>query len=417
LPAYGEHLLTLRLHVGTTLARIPSYVWTFLALVAGMGLGGLFPSPLGPVADATNLLIRGIVAVVPLLIVAALSPAIATLVRRGLAGRFAGSVVLWYVATSAMAGLLALVASSLLFRIPLTSAETGAVDEALAMLRTFGDGGASLPLIAILIGVLVGSIGGRHDPTYRVLARIAKGIEGSGKKLGYWLLPLILAFGLSLGVRFGARMGMAHYVSMVGYTAALCLIWWAFYLFVLVRHLGQRTVGPVVRDYYLPTAVFAAGTCSSLATLPVNLAQAKKVGVRDEVADFVIPFGAVANLDASALAYLAYGPFVISHVFGLEVSWVMMIAAWPAIVLFTIAAPGLPAGMGTGFWSATLFSSVLGLEGQAQGEFITGWMALSGGIPDMLRTATNCTDDGFTSIIFDHRFEAFFEKEKTGQES
>ena len=38
-----------------------------------------------------------------------LSPAIAILVRRGLAGRFAGSVVLWYVGTSVLAGLLAVV--------------------------------------------------------------------------------------------------------------------------------------------------------------------------------------------------------------------------------------------------------------------------------------------------------------------
>ena len=70
---------------------IPTYVWTFLALVAGLAAGGLFPGPLTPVAAATSALIGWIVAVVPLLILAALSPAIATLVRRGLAGRFGRS--------------------------------------------------------------------------------------------------------------------------------------------------------------------------------------------------------------------------------------------------------------------------------------------------------------------------------------
>ena len=80
----------------------------------------------------------------------------------------------------------------------------------------------------------------------------------------------------------------------------------------------------------------------------------------------------------------------------------------PVNVLFTIAAPGLPAGMGTALWTATLFANVLGLEGQAQGEFVAGWIALSGGLPDMLRTATNCTGDGFTAIIFDNRFDELF---------
>ena len=227
------------------------------------------------------------------------------------------------------------------------------------------------------------------------------------------MLPLILAFGITLGVRFGASLGLSHYFSMSLYTAGLVLVWWAFYTFVLVRKVGRRSVGPVLREYYLPTAAFAAGTCSSLATLPVNLANAKKVGVRDEVADFVLPFGAVVNLDASALAYLAYGPFVVSYVFGLELSWLMMVAAWPIVVLFTIAAPGLPAGMGTALWSATLFAHILGIEGQAQAEFIASWVALSGGIPDMLRTATNCTGDGYTAIIFDGRFDEFFKKGKT----
>jgi Na+/H+-dicarboxylate symporter len=388
--------------------RVPTYVWTFLALLVGLGLGGLFPAAFAPVATATGWLIRAVVAVVPILILVALSPAIATLVRRGLAGRFAAAVVGWYLGTSVLAGLLALVASSLLFRIPFSSPESGALEEAMSMLGSFGSGGASLPLLAIVAGVLLGVFGGRNEPTYRVLRRVADSIESAGEKLAYVMLPLIFAFGVTLGVRFGARMGIAHYATMTAYTALLCLLWWFFYVFVLVRRVGGQKLGPILSQYYVPTAVFAAGTCSSLATLPVNLANTKKMGVRDEVADFVLPFGAVANLDASALAYLAYGPFVIHYVFGLELTWIVMLAAWPAVVLFTIAAPGLPAGMGTALWSATLFANILGLEGQAQGEFIATWIALSGGIPDMLRTATNCTDDGFTAIIFHNRFDKLF---------
>ncbi len=390
--------------------RVPGYVWTFLALVVGLAAGGLFPETLAPVAEATGVLIRVIVAVVPLLILVALSPAVATLVRRGLAGRFAGAVVLWYVATSAVAGAIALLSSALIFRIPFSTGDQGVWTEAGAMLSSFGQGGASLPLLAILVGVLLGLFGAKHEPTYGVLRRIAQGIEGTGHRLAYVMLPLILAFGVTLGVRFGARMGLVHYFSMAAYTAVLCGIWWVFYVFVLVRRVGGRPLGSLLSEYYVPTAVFAAATTSSLATLPVNMANAKRVGVRDEIADFVLPFGAVANLDASALAYIAYAPFVISHVFGLELSWMMMLAAWPAVVLFTIAAPGLPAGMGTALWSATLFANILGLDGQTQAEFIATWIALSGGVPDMLRTATNCTDDGFTAVIFESRFDEFFAK-------
>ena len=94
----------------SNLRRIPSYTWTLLALVFGITLGGLFRQLLEPVAQGVGTLIRVIVALVPLLIIAALSPAIATLVRRGLAGRFAGAVILWYVLSSALAGLIGLLA-------------------------------------------------------------------------------------------------------------------------------------------------------------------------------------------------------------------------------------------------------------------------------------------------------------------
>ena len=388
--------------------KIPKYVWTFLALVVGLAAGGLMPDLLAPLASATGTLIRFVVMLVPVLILAALSPAVATLLRRGLAGRFAGAVVLWYVGTSIVAGAIALVTSALIFRIPFSTNGRGAWTEASAMLASFGQGGASLPLIAIVVGVGLGLFGAKHDKTYAVLKRVADAIENAGDGLAYVMLPLILLFGITLGVRFGARAGVAHYLTMTAYTAALCAIWWTFYTFVLVKKVGRRQLGPILTDYYVPTALFAAGTTSSLATLPVNLTNAKKVGVRDEVADFVIPFGAVANLDASALAYIAYGPFVITHIFGLELSWLMLLAAWPAVVLFTIAAPGLPAGMGTALWSATLFANILGLDAQAQGDFIATWIALSGGIPDMLRTATNCTDDGYTAIVFDARFDEWF---------
>ena len=84
--------------------------------------------------------------------------------------------------------------------------------------------------------------------------------------------------------------------------------------------------------------------------------------------------------------------------------------AWPAIVLFTIAAPGLPAGIGTALWSSTLFASMLNIEEPARSTFVATWIALAGGVPDMFRTATNCTGDGFTAIFFDTFFDKFKKK-------
>ncbi len=58
----------------------------------------------------------------------------------------------------------------------------------------------------------------------------------------------------------------------------------------------------------------------------------------------MVPFGAIANMNASALMYVAYAPFVMSYVFGIEISWVTLLMVAPALVLFTIAATGTPGG-------------------------------------------------------------------------
>ena len=388
---------------------VPTYVWTFVALVTGIGLGGLLPNLLQPVAILTTWLIRAVVALVPLLIFGALSPSIATLVRRGLAGKFATSVILWTVLSSSVAGMLGLAVSSALFGIPFSTGESGAWTEATSMLGSFKEqSGASLPLIAILASIVLGAVAAWVDPLYHGLSRIERGIAGLGDKMGYVMVPLVLLFGISLGVKFGARMGMGHYFAMTLYTAALCFVWFLFYIIVIIGYVARQPIRKVLTEYYIPTAIFAAGTCSSLATLPVNLANTKRYGVRDEVADFVVPFGAIANMNASALMYVAYAPFVISYVFGLPISWVTLLTVAPALVLFTIAAPGLPVGMGTALWTATLFASILGFEEPTKSNFVMTWLALSGGLPDMFRTATNCTGDGFTAIAFDHFFDRFF---------
>lgn len=383
------------------LSRVPGYVWMLLVLVTGITLGGMFPGVLRPVSGAVIVLIRWIIRLVPILIFAALSPAIAGLVRRGRAGRLASSVIGWYLLTSVVAGLFGLIVSSLLFDVPLRGGPDAGWAEARRMLASLGEGGASIPLLAIVGAVVTGLVGARWDPLYRRLAAVEARIGAAGPRVGLVLIPFVFLLGISVGVRFGARLGVTNYLLMTGYTAMLCLAWWAFYVFFVLRILAKQPIGRVLKTYYLPTAVFAAGTSSSLLTLPVNLTNVKRYGVSDEVADFVLPFGAVMNLDASALAYVAYAPFVLSHVYGVPVSWTLLLAAWPAVVLFTIAAPGLPAGMGTSLWSATLFASMSGLDEPLQSEFVATWIALSSGVPDMLRTATNCTGDGFTAMLMD----------------
>lgn len=393
----------------SAIRRVPAYIWAFSALVGGIGAGGLLPELLTPVANGTRTALSFVVLIAPALVVGALSPAIASLVRRGLAGRFIGAVLVWFVCSAVVGSLIGMVAAGIIFRIPF-SVGGGALEDAAGMLSELrSGGGASTAVIAIVVAIVIGIVGVKSEAVYAVLQRVERAIARAGASIGIAIVPLILALGIMIGVNFGARLGMSHYGLMILYSAAMAVIWFLlFWLGVLPLLGGVRDRGRLLREYYLPTALFAAGTCSSLATIPVNIANARRYGVRAEVADFVIPIGAVVHKGASAMQYMAYGPLIAGYVFGIEIGWSHLIMVWPFVVLYTMAAPGVPGAMGLSLWTAVLFASMLGLEDPQRATFVGTWVALVGGIPDMFRTSGNATADGFSSIVFNHHFERRF---------
>ena len=105
--------------------------------------------------------------------------------KRGLAGKFAASVIAWYVFSSTLAGFFGLLISSLIFNIPFSLETAGAWSEAANMLRAFKDqSGASFPLIAILGAFVAGFAAVWIDPLYRFLSRIEKAMAGMSLYLG-----------------------------------------------------------------------------------------------------------------------------------------------------------------------------------------------------------------------------------------
>jgi len=384
--------------------QIPIYLWSLISLISGLIIGTGFGDHLSIISSGTHSALTGFIKIVPIVIFIALCPAISKLKSQGGGGKLAASVIGWFLLSSICAGLLGVVFSSLLFDIKMSS-ENGMIDEAYKMFATLnGDSRASWPIFAIFFAVFTGLIATKITPLQKLLNMFDYWISNSTPVLSR-IMPVIVFFlGITLGVNTGATDSMKYYLMMTLYTFCLCSIWLIIYLFVVIKLFAKQSIKKVIREYFFPTAVFAAGTCSSLATLPVNLTNVKKYGADPSVAGFVIPIGAVINLDSSALAYVAYAPFIMTIVFDASITWTAMLVAWPAIVIFTIAAPGLPAGMGTALWSSTLFASLLGLDETQTTVFITTWIALSGGLPDMFRTATNCTCDGFTAIFFSKKF-------------
>ena len=143
----------------------------------------------------------------------------------------------------------------------------------------------------------------------------------------------------------------------------------------------------------LSAYVTALGTQSSAATIPVTLASAKKNGVSEPVADFVIPLCATIHMPCSILKITACA-YAISLGMGLATDPGLYIGFVMMLAITMVAAPGVPGGAIMA--SLGLLGSMLGFDASMQGLMIALYIAM-----DSFGTAGNVTGDGAIALIMD----------------
>ena len=139
--------------------------------------------------------------------------------------------------------------------------------------------------------------------------------------------------------------------------------------------------------------VTALGTQSSAATIPVTLRQTQKLGVREEVAGFVVPLCATVHLSGStmkivacalAIVFIGGHPIDIAHFAG----FICMLG------ITMVAAPGVPGGAIMA--ALGILESMLGFTQPELALMIALYIAM-----DSFGTACNVTGDGAIAVIVD----------------
>lgn len=136
----------------------------------------------------------------------------------------------------------------------------------------------------------------------------------------------------------------------------------------------------------------ALGTCSSAATLPVNLMHAKNIGIPDEIADVSVPLGANLHKDGACIIQILKISLLCSA-FGINYATPRnMLMSIVVAVVASVVMGGIPAG---GYVAEIFIISVFGFP-----TFSIPIMVLIGTITDAPATAINVTGDtGLAMII------------------
>ena len=209
------------------------------------------------------------------------------------------------------------------------------------------------------------------------------------------IIPLLPLYIFGIFLQMGAE---GHVGAVLGMFIKIILIIFLMHVTVLLLQFliagavsGKNPFKSLVT--MLPAYVTALGTQSSAATIPVTLAQAKKLGVRDNIADFTVPLCATIHMSCSILKIVACA-YAVSLSVGLPLGFQTYAGFILMLGITMIAAPGVPGGAIMA--ALGLLASMLGIDGNLQGLILALYIAM-----DSFGTAGNVTGDGAISLIID----------------
>ena len=157
----------------------------------------------------------------------------------------------------------------------------------------------------------------------------------------------------SLVGTFGAEIAKGYLRTFVIYSLCAIVFYFVFYTLYAFIAGGKKAVKAFWKNILEPTFT-SLSTCSSAASLPVNIKSAKKMGIPDDVSETFIALGTSLHQDGSIIGTVFKTMFLVS-LFGGNIDIIQIIFVALTATLLITAVP-----IGGGTISESLIISMLG---------------------------------------------------------
>jgi Na+/H+-dicarboxylate symporter len=247
----------------------------------------------------------------------------------------------------------------------------------------------ALIMFSLLVGLSTSAVGQKGKPFAQFLLA---GNEVMTKAIGYVMLYAPIGLGAYFAYlvgTFGAQL-LGSYARVVALYYPVAIAYFVIF-FSLYAWLAAGVKG--VKTFWLniiPVSLTAWGTGSSLATLPVNMEAAKKMGVPEDIREVVIAVGASMHSDGSCLAAVVKMSFLFG-IFHVPLTGHTMLAVVGVALLCGTVISGIPSG---GMLGELLIISMFGFPIEAM-PIIT----MIGTIVDPPATMVNVVGDNASSMM------------------
>lgn len=200
----------------------------------------------------------------------------------------------------------------------------------------------ALLVVAILVGLAINMSGDKGKPVQDFLIS-ANEIIINFIKLIFYYAPIGLgSYFAALVGTYGASIAVGYAKTFFIYTGVCILFYFIIYTFYAYLSAGVKGI-KVFWSNIIPATLTALATCSSAASIPVNINTAKKLGVSDDIAETIIPLGTSFHKDGSIIGSVFKIMFLV-YLFGSGVGVVKVLLV---ALLTTLLVTAVPIGGGT----------------------------------------------------------------------
>lgn len=211
----------------------------------------------------------------------------------------------------------------------------------------------ALIIFSILFGISINLSKGKGDKLLDVLESANEVVQSFIKVIMYYAPIGLGCYFAALVGTFGGEIASGFGKTFIIYTVVSVLYYFIMYSIYAFMAGGKKGFISYWRNV-LPVTLTSLATCSSAASIPVNTACAKNIGVPDDVADTTIPLGTSFHKDGSIIGSVFKIMFLV-YLFNADVSTLKVLGVALVATLLVTAVP-----IGGGTISEMLILTMLG---------------------------------------------------------
>ena len=204
----------------------------------------------------------------------------------------------------------------------------------------------ALLIASIICGIAINMTGDKGKPFLDVLISANEVVQNIVKIIMYYAPIGLGCYFASFIGSFGASIAVGYLKTFVIYTIvafAYFFIAYTIYAFIAAGRKGASTFWKNV----WPAMFTSIATCSSAASIPVNIETTKKIGVPEDIAETTVPMGTSFHKDGSIIGSMFKIMFLVC-LFGTELNTPGAIMGVLGVALLAnLLITGVPIGGGT----------------------------------------------------------------------